>query len=65
MLSYEYIPHTECIYEGVKKLPPAHNLLLTKNNIHISEYWNLDYREKLDISDNVENHKIDEEKMSQ
>jgi asparagine synthase (glutamine-hydrolysing) len=50
LLSYEYIPHTECIYEGVKKLPPAHNLLLTRDNLYISEYWNLDYREKLDIS---------------
>jgi len=50
LLAYQYIPHTESIYVGVKKLHPAHFLVFNREGIQITPYWQLDYRNKLDIS---------------
>ena len=50
LLSYEYIPTNECIYKGVKKLPPACNLTFNEDGLKVEYYWNLDYRNKLDIT---------------
>jgi asparagine synthase (glutamine-hydrolysing) len=50
LLAYEYIPHSECIYQGVKKLSPAHSLVFSREGLRIERYWELDYRNKLDIS---------------
>ncbi|MBI5296385.1 MAG: asparagine synthase (glutamine-hydrolyzing) [Chloroflexi bacterium] len=50
LLAYEYIPFTESIYQGVEKLPPAHYLVFDRNGLRVAPYWELDYREKLDIT---------------
>lgn len=50
LLAYEYIPHTECIYEGIQKLPPAHFLVFNRSGLHVEPYWQLDFRDKLDIT---------------
>lgn len=39
---YRYIPSPKTIWKNVKKLPPAHSLLLKKDgSLHIAEYWKL------------------------
>jgi asparagine synthase (glutamine-hydrolysing) len=50
LLAYEYIPHEECILQGVRKLAPAHHLVFNDAGVVIERYWKLDYRTKLEIS---------------
>ncbi len=38
-----YIPTPKTIWENVYKLPPAHSILVEKDNIKINKYWDLDY----------------------
>jgi asparagine synthase (glutamine-hydrolysing) len=41
-LSYQYVPSPHTIFEGIKKLPPAHYLLLDhRGNIKVDRYWKL------------------------
>jgi asparagine synthase (glutamine-hydrolysing) len=43
-LTYQYVPSPETIFEGIKKLPPAHYLLYDRNgNIRIERYWKLQF----------------------
>jgi len=41
-LTYQYVPSPDTIFEGIKKLPPAHYLLYdSSGNIKIERYWKL------------------------
>lgn len=40
-LSYLYIPAPYSIFKDVKKLPPAHLLVYTKNQVQEKKYWEL------------------------
>jgi asparagine synthase (glutamine-hydrolysing) len=43
-LTYQYVPSPDTIFEGIKKLPPAHYLLYDRNgNIKIERYWKLKF----------------------
>jgi len=43
-LTYQYVPSPNTIFEGIKKLPPAHYLLYdSSGNIKIERYWKLDF----------------------
>jgi asparagine synthase (glutamine-hydrolysing) len=43
-LTYQYIPSPETVFEGIKKLPPAHYLLYDRDkNLKIERYWRLDF----------------------
>ncbi|MFH1198789.1 MAG: asparagine synthase (glutamine-hydrolyzing) [Candidatus Omnitrophota bacterium] len=50
-LSFGYIPAPLTIYKNVFKLLPAHTLVLKDKNIHLEEYWKLDYSKKIRISE--------------
>ena len=43
-LSFDYVPAPLSIYEGIKKLPAAHRLILENGEISIDRYWNLSFR---------------------
>ncbi len=45
-LTYQYVPHPHCIFEGVEKLPPAHWLQLNARTGEKTRrrYWRPDYR---------------------
>jgi len=45
-LTFKYIPHPNSIYQGVRKLPPAHFLLFESGKSRIEKYWDLDYKNK-------------------
>jgi asparagine synthase (glutamine-hydrolysing) len=46
-LTYQYVPSPDTIFEGIKKLPPAHYLLYdSSGNIKIERYWKLDFASK-------------------
>ncbi len=43
-LTYQYVPSPDTIFEGIKKLPPAHYLLYGRDgNIKIERYWRLHF----------------------
>jgi len=43
-LTYQYVPSPDTIFEGIKKLPPAHYLLYDHlGNISIERYWKLHF----------------------
>jgi asparagine synthase (glutamine-hydrolysing) len=46
-LTYQYVPSPSTIFEGIKKLPPAHYLLYDHNKgVRIERYWKLNFNEK-------------------
>jgi len=42
-LSFDYVPAPLSIYEGIKKLPAAHKLVLENGRVSTSCYWQLNY----------------------
>jgi len=43
-LTYQYVPSPDTIFEGIKKLPPAHYLIYdNKGNLKIERYWRLHF----------------------
>ena len=43
-LTYQYVPSPESIFEGIKKLPPAHYLLYDRDGtVKIERYWKLKF----------------------
>jgi asparagine synthase (glutamine-hydrolysing) len=40
-LSLQYIPSPRTIYRGVRKLAPAHRLVIEKGNLTVERYWDL------------------------
>ena len=52
-LTYQYIPHPKTGFKGIFKLEPAHYLLITLDKkIKKERYWNLNYSQKLNLSEN-------------
>lgn len=49
--TFGYIPAPLTIYKNIFKLPPAHILILKDNNSIIKKYWELDYDNKINISE--------------
>lgn len=48
-LTFSYIPAPYSIFEDIRKLPPAHYLILEGGEIRIERYWKLSYAPKLNI----------------
>ncbi len=45
-LTYQYVPYPSTAFQGVRKLPPAHFLLLKDGECRLVRYWDLHYAEK-------------------
>ncbi len=44
-LTYQYVPSPDTIFEGIKKLPPAHYLLYHRDgSLKIERYWKLNFK---------------------
>jgi len=41
-LTHRYVPHPHTIFRAIRKLPPAHLLVLEGGRIRIERYWRLD-----------------------
>jgi asparagine synthase (glutamine-hydrolysing) len=41
-LTYQYIPHPNTIYQGVRKLPPAHYAVYQNDRLTVERYWKFD-----------------------
>jgi asparagine synthase (glutamine-hydrolysing) len=52
-LTYQYVPHPKTGFKGIFKLEPAHYLLITLDGkIKKERYWDLDFTQKLNLSEN-------------
>lgn len=45
-LTYQYVPSPHTAFQGIRKLPPAHYLLLEDGQFRLTRYWDLHYAEK-------------------
>ena len=43
-LSFDYVPAPLSIYEGINKLPAAHQLVLENGRVYVDRYWQLSYK---------------------
>jgi asparagine synthase (glutamine-hydrolysing) len=50
-LSYQYVPSPLSAFKGVKKLPPAHRLVVRDGRVTVDRYWKLSYATKRRISE--------------
>ena len=50
-LQCQFIPAPWTIYGGIRKLPPAHYAVYDRNGLKLKRYWEIDYREKIQISE--------------
>ena len=51
-LQSQFIPAPWTIYRGIRKLPPAHYATYDRNKgLQIAPYWEVDYRDKIRISE--------------
>ena len=50
-LECQYIPAPRTVYRDIRKLEPAHALLLENGEIKHWRYWSVDYRDKLALSE--------------
>ena len=55
-LAYGYVPAPMSIFKAVRKLPPAHTLVLEDGAVTLSRYWRLDFSRKMKVSDPRELH---------
>lgn len=59
-LQLQYIPAPWTIYRSIRKLPPAHFAILDDQGFRIERYWNVDYTQKIQISENDALDALDE-----
>jgi asparagine synthase (glutamine-hydrolysing) len=50
-LQCQFIPAPWTIYRGIRKLLPGHYAICSGDGVQVVHYWELDYRQKLEISD--------------
>ena len=55
-LASGYVPSPLSIFKDVRKLPPAHTLVLEDGKVSIDRYWRLDFSRKLEVADPRELH---------
>lgn len=60
LYAYQYISQNNCIYSNIKKLLPAEYAIINKNGIEIKSYWEISYSEKIDISFEEAQTKVEE-----
>ncbi|MBM2836839.1 MAG: asparagine synthase (glutamine-hydrolyzing) [candidate division NC10 bacterium] len=45
-LTYSYVPYPQTAFQGIRKLPPAHYLLVREGHLSLHRYWDLHYTEQ-------------------
>jgi asparagine synthase (glutamine-hydrolysing) len=50
-LSFDYVPAPLSIYQGIQKLPAAHQLVVEDGRVDVQPYWRLSYKKKEPVPD--------------
>ena len=48
-LTYQYVPSPWTMFKGIRKLQPAHSLVVERGSITTRHYWQLSYAQKLTL----------------
>ena len=49
-LAFGYVPAPLTMFRGINKLPPAHILISEKGSVRIERYWDLSFKEKIQLA---------------
>ena len=60
-LTYQSVPAPYSAFKGIKKLAPAHTLLVKDGKVEVKRYWNLSYREKRRVVGEAGERELQEE----
>jgi asparagine synthase (glutamine-hydrolysing) len=60
-LSYQSVPSPFCAFRGIRKLPPAHFLLVRGGAGEPARYWKLSYRDKIKVEGERQSATLEEE----
>ncbi len=47
-LTYQYVPHPNAIFRGIKKLPPAHYAVWRDGQFDVQSYWQPDFNRQIE-----------------
>ncbi len=47
-LTYQYIPHPNTIFRGIRKLPPGHYAIYRDRQLRVASYWNPDFAQEIE-----------------
>ncbi|MCK4325607.1 asparagine synthase (glutamine-hydrolyzing) [bacterium] len=50
-LTYQYVPSPLTMFQGIRKLPPAHFLVWEKGKVSIRRYWELNFEKKAKMTE--------------
>ena len=50
-LTYQYVPHPNTMFRGLRKLPPAHYAVFGDGDFRVSDYWDPLYDREVDLPD--------------
>jgi len=50
-LTFQYVPYPCTAFQGIRKLPPAHYLILEQDQLRVERYWDLQYAAKTEESE--------------
>ncbi|HEX5103613.1 MAG TPA: asparagine synthase (glutamine-hydrolyzing), partial [Pirellulaceae bacterium] len=50
-LTYQYVPHPNCILKGYRKLPPGHYAQWQEGKLEVRPYWQPDFSHEISISE--------------
>ncbi len=50
-LSLRFVPPPDTMFQGIRKLPAAHRLVLERDQLDLKAYWSLRYEPKVSIAD--------------
>ena len=50
-LTYQYVPHPNCILKGYRKLPPGHFAQWHEGKLEVKPYWRPDFAQEINITE--------------
>ncbi|MFN0021127.1 MAG: asparagine synthase (glutamine-hydrolyzing) [Pirellulaceae bacterium] len=57
-LTYQYVPHPNCILKGYRKLPPGHYAVWQDGKLEVKPYWRPDFSSEISISEKDAAHRL-------
>jgi asparagine synthase (glutamine-hydrolysing) len=59
-VSLRFMPDDHSLFQGIKKLPAAHQLVFENNQVSVSRYWDIEFKNKLKASEAELTDQLDE-----
>lgn len=59
-VSLRFMPDDHSLFQGIKKLPAAHQLVFENNQVSVSRYWDVEFKNKLKASEAELTDQLDE-----